>query len=368
MRMRFIPLIGVLAVVLTVGLLASLLSGGTSADPRDSTTLGFLNTGADSDDSGPAATSSPESYSADLADDANRDKSIAQTAASNTIGVPASGGTTGGGPDGSVGSVGGATFESLGNSPLSLFIDRKIIRTATIELTVGDVPGAIQRIETATAAAGGFVSGSSITIEQQPPPDDPDEEQEIRQRGTITIRVPAESYASVMSALRSIVDDPRDITSLTEDTSEVTEEYSDLQARLRNLEATEVQYLELMSRAESINDVLLVQDRLSSVRLQIEQVQGRIQLLDDLTSMATITTFLSLPPLISLPVDPEPEESWATEAWENAWNASEDVLETLGVAAITGGVVLVWLLIPGALLLGGWWVFTSRRGTGDTAA
>ena len=155
---------------------------------------------------------------------------------------------------------------------------------------------------------------------------------------------------------------------LTEDTSEVTEEYSDLQARLRNVEATEAQYLELLASAESITDVLLVQDRLNSVRLEIEQVQGRIQLLDDLTSMATITTFLSLPPLIVLPVDPEAEQSWATEAWENAWNASEDALETLGVAAITGGVVLVWLLIPGALMLGGWWVFTARRRTGDTAA
>ena len=366
MRKRILPLVGLLAVVLTVGLIANLLSGGTSVDP---TALGF--SGGDGESSRnpePTPAFSPESFSADLADDANRDKSITQTASSNTIGVAASGGATGGGPSGIVGSDGGTTFESLGNSPQSLIIDRKIIRTATIELTVDDVPGAVQRIEIAAAAAGGFVSGSSITIEQQPPPDDPEEEQEIRQRGTITIRVPAESYASVMSKLRSLVDDPRDITSLTEDTSEVTEEYSDLQARLRNLEATEVQYLELLSRAESINDVLLVQDRLNSVRLQIEQVQGRIQLLDDLTSMATITTFLTLPPLTILPVDPEPEQSWATEAWENAWNASEDVLETLGVAAITGGVVLVWLLIPGALLLGGWWVFTSRRGTSDTAA
>jgi hypothetical protein len=331
----------------------SQLSGGTSADPIPGNTLGFLGgDGVNSDDSGPDPTTAAESYSADSAN------SLLATSGQVPLnaGAPAGGG------------VGDKTVDSLGDGTQTFIIDRKIIRTATIELTVDDVPGAVQRIEIATAAAGGFVSGSSITIEQQPPPDDPDEEQEIRQRGTITIRVPAESYASVMSALRSIVDDPRDITSLTEDTSEVTEEYSDLQARQRNLEATETQYLELLSRAESINDVLLVQDRLNSVRLEIEQVKGRIQLLDDLTSMATITTFLSQPPLVVMPIEPEPEASWATEAWENAWNASEDVLETLGVAAITGGVVLVWLLIPGALFLGGWWVFTSRRGSSDTVA
>lgn len=349
MRMRFLPLAGLLAAVLTVGLLVS-CSGGTGADPAGDDTLGFLGgDGERSDDFESVPQTAGGGYSADSAN--------SLFAAPNSDGLPSTGGV-GGGPD------------SLGGGTQSLIINRKIIRTATIELTVDDVPGAVQRIEIATAAAGGFVSSSSITIEQQPPPDDPDEEQEIRQRGTITIRVPAESYASVMSKLRGIVDDPRDITSLTEDTSEVTEEYSDLQARQRNLEATETQYLELLSRAESISDVLLVQDRLNSVRLEIEQVKGRIQLLDDLTSMATITTFLSLPPLVVTPIELEAgtEASWATEAWENAWNASEDLLRALGVAAITGGVVLVWLLIPGALFLGGWWVFTSRRGPSDTTA
>jgi hypothetical protein len=345
MRKRILPLAGLLALVLAVGLLVSQFSGGTSADPTGDDALGFIGgDGVNSDDSAPAPLGLTEPDFLSPANAADRASA------------------------GDEGFEGGGTTGSAGNATQTVIIDRKIIRTATIELTVEDVPGAVQRIETATAAAGGFVANSSITIEQQPPPVDPEEEQVIRQRGTITIRVPAESYASVMSTLRGIVDDPADITSLTEDTSEVTEEYSDLQARLRNLEATEVQYLELLASAESINDVLLVQDRLNSVRLEIEQVQGRIQLLDDLTSMATITTFLSLPPLIALPIDPEAEQSWATAAWENAWNASEDALETLGVAAITGGVVLVWLLIPGALLLGGWWIFTSRRRTGDTAA
>lgn len=357
MRKRILPLAGLLAVVLAVGLLVSQLSDRTGADPAPNDQQGFIG----GDDAGVVEQTSlgflPFDSSANSADrsadvPAGSLNAATDQAPRNSDGSPSAGGGSGG----------------VGGAPQNLIIDRKIIRTATIELTVDDVPGAIQRIESATAAAGGFVASSSITIEQQPPPDDPEEEQEIRQRGTITIRVPAESYASVMSTLRGIVDDPRDITSLTEDTSEVTEEYSDLQARQRNLEATEGQYLELLSRAESISDVLLVQDRLNSVRLEIEQVQGRIQLLDDLTSMATITTFLSLPPLVGLPVDPEPEQSWATEAWENAWNASEDVLEALGVGAITGGVVLVWLLIPGALLLGGWRVFTSRRGASDTAA
>jgi hypothetical protein len=359
MRKRILPLAGILAAVLTVGLVVSQLADGTGAN---STTSNPLATGGPLASNGDGAGESPDSGPSPAGTDALNLSALSddRSVQAGALAVPDS-------EQSSYAADGSPAGGGTGGSSLPSAIDRQIIRTATIELTVDDVPGAVQRIETAAVAAGGFVASSSITIEQQPPPD-PGDEQEIRQRGTVTIRVPAESYASVMSKLRGIVDDPGDVTSLTEDTSEVTEEYADLQARLRNLEATEAQYLELLARAESINDVLLVQDRLNSVRLEIEQVTGRIQLLDDLTSMATITTVLSPPPLVIEQVEVEPQQSWAREAWENAWAASEDVLEALGVAAITGGVVLVWLLIPGALLLGGWWVFTSRRGAGNTVA
>jgi hypothetical protein len=333
-----------LAALLAFGLFAGLLAACGSENSDNDDSLGFLNS-----DGGeaPAATAAAalNGLSADEYDPAKF--------------APAGGGNVGGAPQPAPGvaTAGGETA-----LPDASALDRQIIRTTTIELTVDDVAGAVQRIETAATAVGGYVAGSSLTVEQQPPPADPEEEQEVRQHATVTIRVPAENYAGVMSSLREIVDDPRDISSLTEDTSEVTEEYTDLQSRLRNLEATESQYLELLGQAATIGDILTVQDRLNTTRLEIEQVKGRIQLLDDLTSLATITVQVSPPPLIiELQAQAEGEESWAEEAWDNAWGTSEDVAEALGVAAITAGVLLVWLLVPGGLFLGGWWVYTSRR-------
>lgn len=236
--------------------------------------------------------------------------------------------------------------------------ERKIIRTATLELIVEDVGRAVQQVENAATAVGGFVSSSSLSLENPPPPRPGEEPPEPRQRATVTIRVPAEAYASVMSQLRGLAQEIRGEESQT---SEVTEEYTDLQARLRNLEAAEQRYLELLARAESIPDILTVQDRLNQVRLEIEQVQGRIQLLDSLTSMATITVTLALPPLQAQETQVETEPSWAEKAWNDAWEASEEVLRALGTAAITAGVVAVWLLVPGLLILGGWWLLTGRR-------
>ena len=273
--------------------------------------------------------------------------------------------TAGGGGAGGVG--GGPASGGSGPAPLPLpqLADRKIIRTATLELTVEDVAGAVQEVESAALGAGGFVAGSSLTIDNPPAPATPDAEPPPqRQRASVTIRVPAAAYAGVMAHLRGIA---KEVRSETSDASEVTEEYTDLQARLRNLEATEQRYLDLLARAETIPDILTVQDRLNSVRLETEQVKGRIQLLDNLTDLATITVQLNLPPIA---IQQEPEElkpGWAEEAWDNAWNASEDVLQALGTAAITGGVVAVWLIVPGLALLLGWRLLVHGRERNEAA-
>src|SRR4030066_1077182 len=113
-----------------------------------------------------------------------------------------------------------------------------------------------------------------------------------------------------MNKLRGIA---KEVRSERSEASEVTEEYTDLEARLRNLEATEASYLELLTGAGEIPDILLVQDRLSQVRLEIEQVQGRINLLDNLTDLATITVQLTLPAAAS--EEPDGGKGWAEGAW-----------------------------------------------------
>jgi hypothetical protein len=176
----------------------------------------------------------------------------------------------------------------------------------------------------------------------------------------MTIRVPSESFSSTMTALRALA---TEITSETNSSQEVTEEYTDLNSRLRNLEAGEQRYLDLLGRASTIPDILTVQDRLSAVRLEIEQVQGRLQLLGDLTDLATITAQLDIPPLPAEEAKTQTAENrgWAEEAWEDAWETSKDALETIGAASIIAGVILVWVVIPGTGLLLAWRLFAPKR-------
>ncbi|HUF54090.1 MAG TPA: DUF4349 domain-containing protein [Dehalococcoidia bacterium] len=345
---KSLPIIGLLAVSVLAAL--AIACGGSVEDGDD--------------DSGPQSGARAAATPAGLP--ANGEATGAEPQYTGDTLVPGSGfGVTagagvGGGAEGGAGGAAPAGSQS-GALPA---LDRQIIRTATVELTVDDVAGTMQFIETATVGAGGFVSGSSLTVENTVR----NEDEQVRQTGTITIRVPADRYTSALASIRGLVDDPLDIKSVQEETTEVTEEYTDLQSRLRNLEATETQYLALLEQATSIDDILTVQDRLNQVRGEIEQVTGRLQVLDDLTGLATITIQLSLPPLIPAVVTEETgSQHWASESLENAWQASEDTLQVLGVIGITAGVFLAWMLIPGVIALGAWWAITSRRTRGEAA-
>ena len=249
---------------------------------------------------------------------------------------------------------GGSTSSGGESLPLPQLADRKIVRTATLELEVEDVGASVQEVESVAVAASGFVSESNVFVDASPEGDGGGDGAPRRtQTASVTIRVPAESYSSVMGELRGIA---KEVRSERSEAAEVTEEYTDLEARLRNLEATEASYLELLAKAGEIADILAVQDRLNGVRLEIEQVQGRINLLDSMTDLATITVQLS----VAAPGEDGGGKGWVEEAWDAAWDGSEAVLVALGTVAIVGGVALVWLLIPGIVGLLLWRRFGSR--------
>lgn len=305
---------------------------------------------------GGAATSEPAAFGGDQAVKTVNGPAIATTGDSSVLAIPAPAGiqAPAGSADTSSTNIAANGSTSISNS----LIDRKIERQATLDITVDDVAGAVTRIEAAAGAAGGFISQETITQATTSGSNDTK-----RQQATVQIRVPAEKYTAVMNDLRGLA---KEVTAENSQTSEVTGQYTDLQSQLRNLQSTEQQYLTLMGTATTVGDILTVQDRLNSVQGQIEQVQGQIQLIDNLTAMATITIGVSLPPL---PATIErPQQSWAAEAWSNAWDNSQQVMRALGTGAITAGVVFIWVLIPGIVALGAWRLFGARRNRGPAAS
>lgn len=155
--------------------------------------------------------------------------------------------------------------------------DRKIIRTGQITLEVAVIGEAMDEVAAIASELGGFVVSSYKY------------ETETRISGSVAIRVPAARFNDAFVRLRALaVKVPNESTN----SQDVTEEYTDLQARLHNLEATEAQFLSLLEQAETVEEILSVQKELSNVRGEIERLKGRIQYLDRTTDMSLIEVSL----------------------------------------------------------------------------
>ena len=209
--------------------------------------------------------------------------------------------------------------------------DRRIVYNVFLDLTVKDVQPAFERVSLIAESFGGVLSESNVRQEGE------------SRRASLTIRVPSNRYQEALTQIRGLA---VKVESERATGNDVTEEFSDLGARRRNLEATEQQLLVFLGQAKTIQEVLQVQDRLTTTRAEIERIRGRMNLLDRLTEMATI----------QIQLRPESAASKATTtetgplaAVKRGWQASLDVTEGLLTAGLTV-LAFSWWLVPFALL------------------
>ena len=231
-----------------------------------------------------------------------------------------------------------------GDEPLAaLDPTRKIIFTANLALSAGDVNRTFSDAMDLARSNGGYVEKSQFSN---------DREENGRRSASMTIRVPVQNYDSLVSSLRTI--NGAEVDTEGSNSNEVTEQYIDLESRLRNLERTEQQYLELLTKAVNIQEILTVQDRLSSVRSQIEQILGRLKVLDNQTDFATVN--LTIAPLLAKVEAPNDKNWTMTGVLVESWERSLEAARYAAAGMVILAVATAWLGVP--LVLG---VFAVRR-------
>ncbi len=218
-------------------------------------------------------------------------------------------------------------------------LGRQIIREGRINIEVEDVAGAFARVGDIARASGGFVAESSVYAS----PRDGAGRIARPEGAYLRLRIPADRFESARARVAELAK-----TVLSEDTSsqDVTMQVADFEARLRNLRATEQQYLRLLVQAQKVEEVLLVTDRLSNTRGEIERIEAQLAALSSLVDLATLN--VDIQRAVGLDEDDVrgPLDA-AREGWEASWQFLEAILEwSLAVIAFSW-----WLLPPIALAL-----------------
>lgn len=195
-----------------------------------------------------------------------------------------------------------------------------VIRNASLRLVVEDPSQSADEIASLAEFMGGFVVNSNLYQTTYGSSDVP------TTRASITIRVPAERLDE---ALDEIVKEATEVQERSVSGQDVTREYTDLQSRLRNLEAAEEQLLEIMDAATETDDVVKVFDNLRYVREDIEVLKGQINYYEDAARLSAISIDL-IPDELAKPISiggwhPEGTVKDAVEGLINALQFLADV-------------------------------------------
>lgn len=173
--------------------------------------------------------------------------------------------------------------------------------------------------------------------------------------GTFTLRVPAKTFDQVMLQLRALgaVEGAR---ILYQDSTgqDVTAQFVDLKARLSILRGTKARLLSLQSKATTVSEILSLGSKIDDVQLQIERIQGSLNVIDAQVAESTVRVELREQDA-QAPQGTEPVERPSLgSAWDHA---------VQGFLRVVGAVIVgLGYLIPiGVVALGIWLVVTAVR-------
>ena len=233
---------------------------------------------------------------------------------------------------------------------------RQIIANANISLIVAKTETAMAGVEQIASDLGGYLSDVELSKGRY--------EQTEELRGSMTLRVPSDSLEEALERLQALA---TDVHYLNIDRQDVTDQYSDIDARLRNLRATETELLALLTEVRErpnakVEDILAVHRNLTQIREEIETLQGRKNLLDNQIGFSTVRVEL-IPDSINRPIVEEP---WSANGpVRNALRALVATLQGLLTALIWAFLyltpLLLVVLIPLAILIWLVRIWVGRR-------
>ncbi len=235
------------------------------------------------------------------------------------------------------GVTGGLRFVSTATS-----LDRKIIYSANIELAVEDFSGVPDRVISLVKEYDAYVADSTLSGSTGE-----------NRRGIWTIRVPVARFEDFVNAAKGL----GELVKVATSSRDVSEEYYDVDARIRNKTKEDERLLKLLEeRPGKLEDVIAIERELSRVREELERMQGRMRVLQDLTSLTTVELTI-----VEIRDYEPPQAPTLATRIRRTFLASISALRMAGEAALLAAVgITPWLPVGLVVLAPVYWIARRR--------
>lgn len=223
---------------------------------------------------------------------------------------------------------------------------RKLIRTANLEVETMDYDGLLAYVQEKTKELGGYVesmnayngsayerytySGSGYCNDRT---------------ASLTLRIPSDRLDDFLTK----VEENGNITSRSEREQDVTLSYVDLESHKKVLLTEQDRLLVLLGQAETMEDIITLESRLSDIRYQIESMESQLRTYDNQIEYSTV--YLNVTEVVEL----TPVQTKEQTAWERIGEGFMHSLKSIGNGIkeffISFVIVLPYLVLIAVIVL-----------------
>lgn len=233
-----------------------------------------------------------------------------------------------------------AASESIETTQESVATNRKLIKTIDLELETLDYEKTIAFLEKSVIECGGYIENSEL------------EGNSIYSSyslryGNFTVRIPKDKEDSFVKGM----DENTTVRRKSESTEDITLKYVDTESHKEALKVEQERLMEILEKAETVEDIISLESRLSQVRYELGNYESTLRTYDNLVDYTTIYIQVNEVEEVT-----EPQKQTAGDRMISGFKGSvknilRSIKEFIIAVVIHIPYIVVWAIIIGIAVL-----------------
>ena len=157
---------------------------------------------------------------------------------------------------------------------------RKLIRTVSLSLETKEFDSVLTNLSTKTTELGGYIETSSVNGNSY--------SHHSTRYASYVIRIPADK----LNEFVEVVSELGNVTQKNESVEDVTLRYIDVESHKKALETEQERLLELLSKAENMEEILTIESKLSDIRYEIENYESQLKTMDNRIDYSPVSVYV----------------------------------------------------------------------------
>lgn len=154
--------------------------------------------------------------------------------------------------------------------------DRKLIRNVNLSLQTKEFDTVLDNMSQKIKDLGGYIQDSSVWGSSS--------DYSSSRSASYTLRIPSDKLDEFIDVVETL----GNVTYKNESVDDVTLRYVDVESHKKALETEQERLLALLEKAENVEDIITIENRLSDVRYELENYESQIRLLDNQIDYSTV--------------------------------------------------------------------------------